>query len=209
MKKGFVVDFDGTFLEINSFVVYVFFLGKYCLFNFRIITGIKLLFYLFARKTKVISHSSFKYQILSLSPKFLESDFFQSLVKHLDKFVNKRVLSLVEEYKTNGYKTVVATAAPKCYVDFFKEKYKFDYSISTPLPWEVDSWDEKIRDVKYKEVQKLLKEEGVDSYSFASDHHDDLPLFQSCPEVNYLVNPSRKSKFILEQNLVEFEEVTV
>lgn len=208
MKKAVIVDFDGTFVSINSFE----FFYKELAISALKEKDIDLFAFLFKqitlRKLRLIKHCELKKRTLHY---FFENElnsFVPTFVNKLHEFVNESVLSICKDYKKNGYAVHLCTAAPELYVKPFVDSFdvKFDDVICTPNPHEDCEWKENLLERKKETTMELLSQRDEQLSVLITDHHNDLPLLSVTKEKNLLVNPSSETISILKDNQIPFEE---
>ena len=128
MKKAVIVDFDGTFVSINSFEYFYKELTKCAIKTGNIALFAFLLYQITLRKLRLIEHCELKKRTLHY---FFNSNllsFIPDFVGKLRHYVNDSVFSLCRDYKSNGYAVHLCTAAPELYVKPFVDSFdvKFD-----------------------------------------------------------------------------------
>ncbi len=207
MKKAVIVDFDGTFVSINSFEYFYKELTKCAIKTGNIALFAFLLYQITLRKLRLIEHCELKKRTLHY---FFNSNllyFIPDFVGKLRHYVNDSVFSLCRDYKSNGYAVHLCTAAPELYVKPFVDSFdvKFDDVICTPNPSDMLNWKENLLERKKETTLELLSKRDEVLSILITDHHNDLPLLLLEKEKNLLINPSSKTISVLEESNVSFE----
>ncbi len=187
-----VVDLDGTYLAANSLHLYLrtafFFHLRHR--NLRRCAGIAVP--VFLRLIRAIPHHHMKFKALTsagASEGLLSAFAEKALAK-----VNPEVAEIVGRCKKNGETVVIATAAPRFYV----EKIFSGPIIATEfIPGDNPAGIVECRgEEKLRRVCCFIKDGSHTLVRFISDHYDDLPLFRhtaECGGDNILVGPSSKT----------------
>lgn len=198
-KKIIVVDLDGTLLSTNTFHKWIIFLFRKSLY-INPFHSIQILFILAQRLLKQITHKEMKYKILKISQKENYTYYIASFIESLNKYLNQDVLSHVQEENSL---TILATAAPALYANAIASKYNIDYCSATPSIFS-NIWYENIKEKKKENLQELLDHLNLKDIAIViSDHHDDLWIMEMATRV-ILVNPSEKTKNILQKtNIIQ------
>ena len=189
-KKIIVIDLDGTFVSVNTFHKWMIFVTILAFKKLRFISLLNILKIILLRAIKKINHAQMKVAILKISEKFIKNKDIKNFVQSLDKYVHQDILKRLDKDNTIN---ILATGAPQIYAQEIKEKYGFDYEISTP-PTTIKPWKENLKEEKKKNLLALLERENLTSKveSLYTDHHDDLPLMVYA-EFTYLVNASEET----------------
>ena len=208
MRKAVIVDFDGTFVSINSFEFFYKELAICALKEKNIYLFAFLFKQILLRKLRIIKHCELKKRTLHYFFENKLDAFVPTFVNKLHSYVNERVLSVCKDYKQNGYAVHLCTAAPELYVKPFFDSFevKFDDVICTPNPHEDYDWKENLLDRKKETTMELLSQRDELLSVLITDHHNDLPLLSVSKEKNLLINPSAKTVSILKKNQIPFEE---
>lgn len=197
-SKVIAIDLDGTLLHVNSFhhwMIALFFRSL----RHNLKESFALVFYVFLRLSKRITHAQMKQKILVRFNKPMYRDMAQEFAKKMHRYVSAEVLELSKEYDI----TILATAAPEVYAQEIAKLYGFDYVLATPTPVS-DTFKENIRHFKANSVEQLLKTLHVEKLNaVVSDHYDDLALMQLADKV-YLHNANRQTKAYVKANGVIF-----
>jgi len=209
MKKAIVVDFDGTFVKVNSFELF----AKYLVFfsishiNFRLFAFLFL--ELLKRKFRLESHEELKKHILFYLKNNCIDNVLSTFLICLKSYVNDDVLNRLRKWKQEEYIIVLSSAAPEYYLKYFIQQYPdlFDYTLSTPTPKSNQdlSWNENIREIKCKRTVTFLQINNLEFTFFLTDHYDDIPLLKVHKSKNILISPSNYTIEKLTKNNVKFE----
>lgn len=206
MKRGVVVDLDGTLLRVNTFKEYIVFSLKEAVKSWQMDIVAALCLWVLLRKCRLIRHEKMKFHILLATLHFMDVSRLQAFVKEwLLPNLNQQVYELCQQYKKDGYYVCLSTAAPKNYVIYLVKHLSFvDSYIATPMPDDCRiEWKENIRELKCRNTIEWLKSQSVSLHTMITDHYDDLPLLLHPKEQNILVNPSTKTL-----NFIKLEQVS-
>lgn len=207
LSPAVIVDLDGTIFSINTFEYYVSFLLKVFMRKVRLITVFKILFWGTARKLRIISHSCLKYHILLCTNKKVPFDELSVFVNSLfNDFLNGFVVNKKDRFESDDYKSCLSTAAPEIYAGLISERLVFDYSLCTGNPFVEKNWFENTGKKKAENTVSFLKKNGAFPDILITDHYDDLPLMKEVRKV-ILVNPSSKTKVILDNNGIPYDRL--
>lgn len=192
-NKIIIIDLDGTFVSVNTFHKWIKFLFIETLKKFQLIRVTRILTIITLRALKWIDHAKMKQMILEISEKSIQQKQIRQFVTTLNPYVNKNLLDIIQNSSNT---TILATAAPLLYAQSIKGFYHFDYILATNNITQ-SPWQENIREIKAKNVQKLFEKHAwkIQESILYTDHHDDMPLMHlvSC---TYLVNASEKTKIL-------------
>lgn len=189
-KKVVVVDLDGTFIGKNTFHMWIKFLIAHSLIKPHIIIHIFLS--VFMRIFNLIPHEKLKYKIIKITNSCSTNVPLDKFIDKLKTYVNKQILSELNNRSENEV-WILSTAAPSIYAEKLANFYNFDYYIATPMVLD-EQWKENIREVKFQNVDLLLKKMNLGCINVLyTDHHDDLHLIEISQKV-YLVDPSEETK---------------
>ena len=130
----------------------------------------------------------------------------EKLATNLIGFENHEVVAILNKYRNRGYSTVLSSAAPEVYAKIVGKRYDFDFICSTVMP-NFDEWHENVNVQKKKNTLSLLEINSLKLAVLVTDHYDDMPLLLIDKEENYVVNPSEKSKRIIENEHVKCKYV--
>lgn len=199
-NKIIVVDLDGTLLNTNTFHKWIFFCLRKSIF-INIFDTIKIIYFIFLRLSKIITHKQLKFKILNITEKDKYIIYINDFLIILDKYLNKKVLKLLED-KSTVY--ILATAAPEAYTKHISKKYKFTFEVSTPSI-HTKNWYENIREIKKEKLLELLKEKNIslDIDILITDHHDDVYLAKIVKKT-VLVKPSSETMKIFDESKVKY-----
>lgn len=203
MKKAIVVDLDGTLLKTNTFIQYIKFVCKEMLKCGDVFRAGWICLLVFFRKIRIISsHEELKKRILIISKQYTDEERMERLADKLYPFENKMVVSLLGNYSNLGYLTVLSSAAPGVYANIIGRRYHFEFVCSTEMP-NHDDWHENVNEQKKKNTISLLEKNSLKLAVMITDHYDDLPLLLLDKEANVIINPTEKSKGIMENKHVK------
>lgn len=207
MKKAVIVDFDQTFVKVNSFEMFYKEQVFYSLRNLRLIRFLFFLLNIVLRKARFISHSELKKRVLAYLYTKDNSEFMSSFIKKLDSCIALDVLALCEDFKSKGFSVYLCTAAPSIYIlPFLKSiPFRFDDVVCTPNYTRGANWIENLSVHKKESVENLLLQKNEYLSVLITDHKDDLPLLKVQKSRNILVRPSKKTLNELEMENVKFE----
>lgn len=205
MRKGIVIDLDGTLMNTNTFHEYIVFVSRNALMGLRIDILMVLIFQVLLRKCRIITHERMKYYVLRKTCKYMKGDRLNAFENILLDKVNSQVLSILANNKNRGYYTCLSTAAPENYASIISNHFGFDGYCATSVPYGKNiNWHENVREWKRTNTLDFLGRRNVELSILVTDHYDDLPLLRESKECNYLVNPSEKTVNILENNHIDF-----
>lgn len=205
MRKGVVVDLDGTLLQTNTFKDYIVFVIKEGVHHFKLHIAIFLFFWVLCRKLRLITHETMKYQVLRASQSFMTESRLRSFVSQIETKQNMKVVKLCQQFHREGYYMLLSTAAPENYVQVLYSDFSFDYYCASLLPQNETQWRENVRDQKKNNTLKILHEENVSLEIMITDHHDDLPLLKVSKRKNILVSPTVKTIKKLSRFKINYE----
>ncbi len=188
------VDLDGTLVEVNTFHLLIRYLLRKLRRekNFREVA--KIISLLLIRKTHLITHRVMKYPIHKSAEIFLSDDELSEFVDILKHQLNPKLCARLKFYKEEGYKIIIATAAPELYVKKLCESLGFDAYIATGLSTSIRNYTEARGTNKVSELRRLANEHKLEIKVVASDHQDDLPLLTQTDVTRILVNPTPQLK---------------
>ena len=132
---------------------------------------------------------------------FSEQDlhkFYEDVIK---RYIYRDAIKKMQELKTQGYKIVLVTASPECYMKYFNEIPEVDWVIGTRLQQINGKYINKITGKnckgieKVKRINELMNKYGLEietelSYAF-SDSLSDVPMFDLVKN-SYLINSKIK-----------------
>lgn len=174
-KKVLVVDLDGTLYTINTFHYFLKFLVSFSILKFKIHLFVLLIWFMFLRGIRLVSHAKMKYFILKQIESF-QID-YKIFVSSIEKY--KRNIGELRDPKYNM--KILATAAPACYANIIAKNEKFDICLGTKVI-AAESFKpdfENKGEVKKEKVLQYLKSVGSNQVdTFITDHLDDLPLMK-------------------------------
>lgn len=196
-----VFDLDGTLIAGNSFHQWLFALTLWLLKRGRLLSCLRLLFWIGARGVRYIPHLELKRQIIALSvdvnpSKAMVSAFVDKLVA----VVRPELLQKIREHKQEGARVAVATAAIDLYLPGFAEYCGADDLIATSSRLS-PSWQENLKARKLQSIQEYYGKDVVIDAVY-SDHSDDLPLFRAAKRAIVVAPSTLQWKLLQESGLV-------
>lgn len=207
MKKAIVVDLDETFLKVNTFKWYIYYVSMWALQVFRLDICFILTFYTLLRKCRFISHSNMKFHILKKTELFMNQERLNHFVNLILKEVNMNVFNLLQLYKTDGYYCCLSTAAPVSYALIIQKRYGFNGLCATPMPSDVNEWYENVREEKCRNTLTHILARELIFEIMVTDHHDDIELLKIRKPRNVLVHPSRQTVQKMIMNNIPYEQL--
>lgn len=194
MRKGLVVDLDGSLMDTNTFQKYILFIIKEAILVRRFDIAVTLSYWVTLRKCRCITHERMKYHVLVKTAPFMNPQRLELFVDWLMGYVNVSVRNILEAKKRQGYYICLSTAAPENYVRIISERLGLDGFCASSVPLDKDEdWHENVRVMKKNKTLEFLKERDIRISVLMTDHYDDLPLLLEKKDCNYLVNPSSKT----------------
>lgn len=178
-KQAIAIDLDGTLIMGNTFRDYLSFCGKKALACCRFGLCFVILWMVFLRKLRLVSHARMKKALLSETMAFFSQD------GHLDAFLeeelqklNPKVMAQIEAFRKQGFALALVTAAPVSYAQETAARLHFDACMATPLPSSLpqEMWQENKAEKKVESLQQWLVAEDLQLSAVITDHTDDLPL---------------------------------
>lgn len=209
MQKGkaLVVDFDGTLVTTNSFELFFLWFLRTSLRKFLTGSFLRLLLVLCLRKLRIITHSELKRRTLSIYDKTNVDACLCHFINHLVSYINARLVSVIDDYRSRGYHIIVSTAAPRFYVEKWLENVKMEVAgiVATEMPDDDKEWEENQREVKKRRTLNYLDSYHLMMSVFITDCHDDMPLLRCEKEKNILVNPSKEILMMADKERIQVE----
>lgn len=200
-----VVDLDGTLVDVNTFREYILFVTKQLLKQGKLLAAAKVITAVALRKTRFISHSEMKKRILVATRKIMTNDNLDLLVRGLLGRLNVDVFNKLERYRADGYRVLLATAAPEIYARSLAEALRFDGCVATSdVAPENEAWNENVGEVKLASVRDYVSSVEGHISVVMTDHYDDLPLMHYNTGMNILVNPSEKTVSAISRHGIVF-----
>lgn len=199
MKPVAAIDLDGTLLDTNTFVDYTRFSIKESIKSLRPDIAITIAWHVALRKLRFTPHRAMKHGILRATNQFMNKQRLSKLSLLLIAKQNTKVITEIEQLRSQGYYLCLATAAPQAYAQLVASHFNLDYCIATPRPG--DNWEEYFGQVKLDNLMQHLNQNKLSLQVVITDHHDDLPLLQACQGRKIIVNPSQKTQSRLTKAL--------
>ncbi len=208
-KKALFVDVDHTLIRGSTVILFLLFLIKkgfirpILLIKF-LITYINEIVLLRRKNPKEVKACIRMHVPWHNIKEKIEREYFNRM---LLPRINKRVLSIIKDYKKRGYIVVLATATP-CY--FIKSLSRFvdsDAELCTRMLIEKDKLI--ITDYNYgvekaRNIRRFSEKEGIDlkRSSCITDSIEDLPMIKLVNEV-FVVNPKGKLRKLVSKNALK------
>lgn len=203
-KQAIAIDLDGTLIMGNTFRDYLSFCGKKALACCRFGLCFVILWMVFLRKLRLVSHARMKKALLSETMAFFSQD------GHLDAFLeeelqklNPKVMAQIEAFRKQGFALAMVTAAPVSYAQEIAARLHFDACMATPLPSSQpqEMWHENKAEKKVESLQQWLVAEDLQLSAVITDHTDDLPLAQATSESVFLYSSNKKISAAFSQQI--------
>ncbi len=170
--KAVIVDLDGTYILGNSLHIYISEGFKRNLRLGHIGKSLKIGSLIMLRMLRVISHKKMKFNCLELVPKD-DNVFIDNFVARFEKAVNPTVRDFLSLKKNEGYRILLATAAPDTYIPYIWSGEYIATRASGNRGMVECRGEEKARRAREWLLENNLK------WGYAvSDHEDDTPLFR-------------------------------
>ncbi|MCM1518076.1 MAG: haloacid dehalogenase-like hydrolase [Pseudoflavonifractor sp.] len=187
-----IIDLDGTLATVNTFKEYIIFAGRKAMADMRLMTAARIAARVVMRKLRLTSHSSMKWHILSATEPIMSAKRLSEFTRRLESHINPAVMSEIARLKDDGYRVILATAAPESYAERIARLVEADYCLSTP-PSSAAGWKECVAEEKKARVIILLNTHGLTAAGIITDHSDDLPLMRIVPGRILLVSPEKET----------------
>ena len=202
-KKCIVVDLDGTLIDGNSLHL----LMKWMIHVLSLSCKLSICSVAIKRLLNIVSHIEMKREIIRMSESRLTDDDIMAFVKCLKGFVSEDVMARIISYSNQGYKIILATAAPDIYVAPSVSLLDFDGYVASDT-------DKLIK--CREEMRGLAKGECAEAYAnernwkisvVMTDHEDDIPLLRMHDIKRILVRPTKKLQDMLNQEGLIYETI--
>lgn len=184
-----VVDLDGTYISANSLIIYLRCGLTYLIKKCKLSATARLLVAVLRRKLGLSAHTQMKYVILDTLSQYPE--ILPNFAAEANKCINCEIRDLLDSRRSNGHRILLATAAPKFYV---QKIWNGDF-----VATEFERWQPMIECKgieKLKRVKEFIKTTGCHLNTVISDHIDDKPLFEyNKSGVNLLVRHGKIINF--------------
>lgn len=208
-KPCVVVDLDGTLIRGNSMREMIRHLLRRAMGCHNALMAMRLGWWLLLRRTGVISHKRMKYPIHRLASRALMGDeMMVDLIGRINSLIDNRVASIIEDLHNEGYKVLLATAAPDLYVREIAAMVAADGSTATVLTDRFADYEENRGEEKLRRARVYAEEHGCEIKCVITDHIDDLPLLQLPDVKRVLVNPSQGLRDALDRAGLRYTVVT-
>ena len=193
-KRLIVLDLDGTLIDHNSFIFFCLILLRlsfYILKRSSIIAAVRIIAFSILRKFRICSHGRLKAELQRVWSLYENLGYKAllniELVKYLERYLRTDVVEFVSHMKTSDDTVLLATAAPKEYVELIvKEVSIIDiYHATTGI--NDGAWVHNIGKQKWQRISDLIADANTTVISF-TDSADDLPLIENS-DVAYIFPP--------------------
>lgn len=186
-----VVDLDGTVIRGNSMHEMIRFMLRESVRAGELLTAVRLLHRLGCRRLRLSTHREMKFPIHQRAARFMADPVRMSkLMARLRLMVNQEVAERLMLLKKDGYKIIIATAAPEIYMPHLAETLGADCFTATPLAGSLDRYIENRGERKLLRAKEVACANGWDIRCVVTDHEDDLPLLMLPGVERILVSPS-------------------
>lgn len=191
--KAAIFDLDNSLLADNSLRLYArHMMGVLCRRG-RLARLAALLCHIALRRLHFVSHLTMKQHLMRLTLPDLDSAVLDAFIETLLAHVDPRAMALFSRWHSQGWLTMLATAAPSCYAAEFARRMGFDGVCATETPSDASQMTECRGEVKLSRAVKWLEAHNATLETLVTDHHDDLPLLRLPKHINILVDPSEKT----------------
>lgn len=170
MIPAVAIDLDGTFVTVNTFTSFVKWLAARLCRRCDPMAG-KVAATVLLRKLRLITHARAKEIITGIATLRLGREEIDSFVDTLSPHVNPRVSDMIDRWRGEGRRIILATAAPAVYASRFGERHGFDRTVGSESGSPECKGEE-----KKKRVLALCDSNGWKLTAAVSDHSDDTPL---------------------------------
>lgn len=205
-----VVDLDGTLIRGNSLHLFIPFLVRGLMRRRKMVQAVRVGWGCLLRSMRLVSHTYMKHRVHSVGICHLGA---QGNVAGMDKYVakvselvNRDLLRFIDRRRAEGWKMVLATAAPDVYIPALSRLFRPDAWIATPLSSSVDTYIETRGERKRDLALALADENGWRIAAVVTDHDDDLPLLSIDKVERILVNPTDSLVRSLNEKGLVFEK---
>lgn len=200
-----VVDLDGTLLRGNSFRLFIRFLASRLRARGRWMELGSVVGLLAARRLRLISHVRMKHPIHLLALRLMSEADIEEFAAGLITYINIGLLDELRRLQREGWRTVLATAAPDFYIAPLCRRLGLDEWTATPAAPGVAAYGENRSDRKRDRALALAAERGWRIAAVATDHPDDLPLLRLPSVRRILVGPDPSLRRDLALPFEEFD----
>jgi len=181
MKGILFLDLDGTYIRGNSFHM----LLSIILLDWRVAKniGAPAAFALAKRALRISDHRTFNFTIQKLFLSLADDQracALEALLQRMAHNTDGRLRALLAWANSQGWHTVLATAASTNYASEFATRSGFQHCIASPSPEELSGWRE-TRGIEKLRACRTLAEHlraNPNLIVAASDHLEDLPLLR-------------------------------
>ena len=206
----FLVDFDGTLYEGNSFhswVRYVLWAGlSSARFRSRWQCRRAVMFSSLLRTLGFIDHAAWKRRVqlawhLALPQVWQQESETVAFIEVLKKRIDYGLLKQIRASRTPEPVRILTTAAPAEYVEALGCVLGFNKVIATPAGRSSD-WIHNIGTKKFERTMDFMKKSGLAQHHLIlyTDHLDDRPLMESANEIHLVaVEEGKKMAAMLEE----------
>lgn len=165
-----VLDLDDTLIPYDSFMKYVFLFWK----KPKLI--VRFTYYACLRKMRLIGASEFKEKIVKNARRISDYESsMQAFAKKLVTSLNRDVIQQINSYTDNNTKTIICSASPVDYVQYFADALGFDCIASELMN---SHFEHVYGKKKIERVIKLYPPDRYDYHFAISDSNSDLKLLK-------------------------------
>lgn len=202
-----VVDLDGTLLRANSLRLFIRFMARKFAREGRVVPLVRILWLLAARRARLIPHVGMKYPIHRLAAATVGEDELEEFAGSLRGYVCAPLLSELSRLKGEGWRVMLATAAPSLYVPQLADHLGIDEWVATPLTDTPASYTETRGERKLELALGRAAAKGWRIRAVATDHEDDLPVLRLDGVRRLLVNSTDRLSVMMAGLGLAFEKI--
>ncbi|MGH8604352.1 MAG: HAD family hydrolase [Gammaproteobacteria bacterium] len=200
-----IFDLDGTITRRDTYLPFLFMCAREI--------GVKpphvlLAFHLVRYSIGAINNQTLKEAFLSkflagVHLKDIEAISERFVEQLLEREINPRVSSALQEHLRQKHRVILATASFDLYITHLARKLGISEAVCTKAEVRAEKLTGRILGenchglVKLKRLEEILGERDWDDCVFYTDHHSDLPVLKKARR-GYLVNPGTKTQRMLK-----------
>lgn len=173
-----VVDLDGTLLRANSLRLFIRYMVRKLWRERRVAPLMRICGLLAARRMRIIPHKDMKYPVHRIGVAAMSRGELEEFAGILRGYVCRPLLEEISRLKGEGWRVLLATAAPSLYIPALTALLGIDDWIATPLSANRSAYEESRGEMKRDLVSRRAVERGWTIRAVATDHEDDLPLLR-------------------------------
>jgi phosphoserine phosphatase len=171
-----VFDLDGTLIKMNTFNIFLIYVVKRCLSQFRLFDLVSLLMSMILRKSHLLTRAQFKKWVHRICQRYYAEPLFLNLCM---KQVNAEVLDELMKYLSDDINKVILNTAALPYAKFLSDKLRIDNCLHS---YEVGGcWFENSGLNKILSLNEVMELECVDV--LYTDDLEDLPIIEMSESV--------------------------